>query len=124
MPVEEENPLLGLDAQMVALFAIIVATIISIMTLQGLKEQQSGVCPEKDYSFLKQLPKVSTAILLAAGLYFLYLAYHDHKANPENSRLNWLFIANLAAVTAALIRADIAYLPGTPSEAQLTEEVE
>ncbi|ODU58347.1 MAG: hypothetical protein ABT01_00535 [Clostridium sp. SCN 57-10] len=122
--MEEGNPLLSIETQMLALFGIIVASILGIMTLQGLKEQQSGVCPGKDYGFIDTLPKISTTILLATAVYFVYLAYQNHMARPDNPRLTWLMIASIAGLFGSVIRADIAYLSVMPTAARLEEEVE
>lgn len=122
--MEEKNPLLSIEAQMLALVAAAIASIIGVMTLQGIKEQQSGAYPGTDYGFIEGFPKISTAILLAVAVYFAYFANENHKLNPDNPRLTWLLAASIAALIAAVIRFDIAYLPATPTTARIEEEVQ
>lgn len=122
--MEERNPLLSIDAQMFALAAAAIASIIGVMTLQGIKEQQSGMYPGRDYGFIEGFPKISTAILLAVSIYFAYFANENHKSSPDNPRLTWLLVASVAALLAAVIRFDITYLPTTPTTARIEEEVQ
>lgn len=100
----------SIDVQIAALMAVIIATALSIMVLQGIKDQQEGRYPCKDYSFIQELPRVSTAITAAVALYFLYLAWLDHKKNPESSTMTWLFVANALALGAASVKLDVLYL--------------
>lgn len=100
----------SIDMQMAALVAVIIATVLSIMVLQGIKDQREGRYPCKDYSFIDEFPRISTAITAAVALYFLYLAWVDHKKNPESSTLTWLFVANAFALGAASVKLDVLYL--------------
>lgn len=120
----ERNPLLSIEMQMLALAAAAIASIMGIMTLQGIKEQRSGAYPGKNYGFIEGFPRISTAILLAVAIYFAYFANENHKASPDNPRLAWLLAASIAALLAAFIRFDIAYLPTTPTTARLEEKVQ
>lgn len=99
----------SIDAQIAALMAVLVATVLSIIVLQWIKEQREGLCPCKDYSFIDKLPRVSTALTTLAAAYFLYLAWADHEQSPTNSTLTWLFVANAFALGAAAIKLDILY---------------
>ena len=113
----------SIDVQMAVLAATIVATALAIIVLQGIKDQQEGLFPCKDYSFIDKLPRVSTAILAAAALYFFYLAWEEHKGNPESKTLTLLFVANALAVGAAIVKLDVLYT-APESDAELEEVIE
>ena len=112
----------SINTQMLALGAIILATLLSLIVLQGVKDQREGRYPGKDYSFIDRLPRVSTALTALATGYFLYLAWADHEQNPQNSTLTWLFVANAFALGAAAIKLDILYT-ANPNDRDIEEIV-
>ena len=111
----------SIDLQIAALWAIIIATVLSVIVLQGVKDRSEGRFPCKDYSFIDELPRVSTMLTALAGAYFVYLAWSDHRRDPDNSTLTWLFIANAFAMGAAAIKLDILYT--TPENTEEIEEI-
>ncbi len=113
----------SIDMQIAVLAATIVATVLAIMVLQGIKDQQEGLFPCKDYSFIGELPRVSTAILAAAALYFFYLAWEEHKRDPESKTLTLLFVANALAVGAAIVKLDVLYT-APESDAEIEDVIE
>lgn len=117
----ETSYLQSIDMQMAVLAATIIATVLAIIVLQGIKDQQAGLYPCKDYSFIGQLPRLSTAIMAAAALYFLYLAWEEHKRDPESKTLTLLFVANALAVGAAIVKLDVLYT--TPENNTEIEDV-
>ena len=105
----------SIDMQIAALVIMIIATTLSVIVLQGIKDQQEGLFPCRDYSFIDRLPRISTA------LYFLYLAWMDHKQNSDSKTLSWLFIANAFAVGASAIKLDVLYT--AEEEGEETDEI-
>lgn len=114
----------SLNLQMIMIFFTIVASMLAIATLHGIKEQQSGCFPNKDYSYLKTLTRVGVAITALATLYFAYLAWLQRERNPEDTVLTWLFVANLFAVGAVLIKLDVTYLDQNATDDDLEEVLE
>ena len=111
----------SIDMQIAALVIMIIATTLSVIVLQGIKDQQEGLFPCRDYSFIDRLPRISTALTALAALYFLYLAWMDHKQNPDSKTLPWLFIANAFAVGASAIKLDVLYTAEV--EGEETDEI-
>ncbi len=124
---EREPPARGLeslDTQMLMLFVSLVSGMLALAALQGLKEQELALCPGRDYGYLQKLSRGAVALGAAAALYFAYLAWAQHRRNPENSVLSWLFFANICAAAAVLIKLDMVYLHPDLSPEQLEEELE
>jgi hypothetical protein len=114
----------SLDTQMLMMFVSLVSGMLALASLQGLKEQELGLCPGKDYGYLQTLSRVAVVLGAAAALYFAYLAWIQHRRNPQSGVLNWLFFANICAVAAVLIKLDMVYLHPDISVEQLEEELE
>ena len=100
----------SINMQIAALVIMIIATTLSVIVLQGVKDQQEGLFPCKDYSFIDRLPRISTALTALVALYFLYLAWMDHRQNPDSKTLSWLFIANAFAVGASAICISLSFV--------------
>lgn len=111
----------SINMQIAALVIMIIATTLSVIVLQGVKDQQEGLFPCKDYSFIDRLPRISTALTALVALYFLYLAWMDHRQNPDSKTLSWLFIANAFAVGASAIKLDVLYT--AEEEGEETDEI-
>ena len=47
----------SIDMQIAALVIMIIATTLSVIVLQGIKDQQEGLFPCRDYSFIDRLPR-------------------------------------------------------------------
>lgn len=114
----------SLDTQMLMMFASLVSGMLALAALQGLKEQESGQYPGKDYSYLETLSRASVALGAIAAIYFAYLAWLQRRQNPEDHVMQWLFFANVCAVAAVLIKLDMLYLHPSQSPDQLEEELE
>lgn len=124
-----QTGLQSIDTQILMLLVSIVAILISIAVLTGVKEQQSGCYPKKDYSYLQNLARLGIALTAISAVYFAWLAWQDRKRNPGDSTLSWIFLANLAAAAAVLIKFEITYFANqnqTPAQEDdvLEEEVE
>lgn len=121
---QQDTGIESLNMQMLVIFFTIVASMLAIATLQGIKEQQSGCFPNKDYSYLKTMTRVGVAITALSTAYFAYLAYLQRERNPEDTVLTWLFVANLFALGAVLIKLDVTYLNPDETDDDLEEELE
>ena len=99
----------SLDTQIYAVILAITANVLSLMVLQGFKEQLSDECPDKDYDYLKTLPKFSTAIFAGVATYYLYLSWKHSKEQTDNDFLTWLLVANILAFVASLIKLFLAW---------------
>ena len=52
----------SLDTQMLMMFVSLVSGMLALASLQGLKEQELGLCPGKDYGYLQTLSRVAVAL--------------------------------------------------------------
>lgn len=102
-------PLESTEAQMAGIMAIIVANLLSLLTLQGNQNRQEGRFPCQDYSWLEQLPRVSTVITLAVSLYFLWLAWRQYRQQPRQTAMVFLLLANALTAGAILLKADVLF---------------
>lgn len=114
----------SLNTQMLMMFVSLLSGMLALASLQGLREQELGLCPGKDYGYLQTLSRAAVALGAAAALYFAYLAWIQHRRNPKNGVLSWLFFANICAVAAVLIKLDMVYLHPDLSAEELEEELE
>ena len=99
----------SLDNQIFAVVLSITANVLSLMVLQGFKEQLTDECPDKDYDYLKTLPKISTVIFAGVATYYLYLSWKHRENDTESDFLTWLLVANILAFVAALIKVYLAW---------------
>ena len=114
----------SLNAQMLMMFVSLISGMLALASLQGLKERELNLYPGKNYGYLQTLSRAAVAAGAAAALYFAYLAWVQHRRNPQNGVLGWLFFANLCAAAAVLIKLDMVYLHPDLSPDQLEEELE
>ncbi|WP_458862256.1 hypothetical protein [Acidaminobacterium chupaoyuni] len=113
----------SLDVQIFMLAVGGAATLLGMTTLEGIKEKNSGRCPDKNYDYLDTLPKINSVLILTVAVYFLYLAWMEDKRKSKNTLLSRLLLANIFAVAAAVIKTDAAYRP-KQTAVDIEEEVE
>lgn len=119
-----ETGIASLDTQMLMMFVSLASGMLALAALQGLKEQQSGRYPGKDYGYLQTLSRAAVTLGAVSAVYFAYLAWLQRRQNPGDHVMQWLFFANVCAVAAVLIKLDMLYLHPSLSPEQLEEELE
>lgn len=103
---EEKRPIESLDTQMLFILALMLANILTLAVLRGTKERQTGLFPDRDYSYLNSFPRVTAAITTAASAYFLYISWLAYRRSPATQNL-WIEAANALALLGAGIKANV-----------------
>ena len=103
---EEQTPVYGpegIHAQVAALAATLVSTLLSIGVLLGIEAQQQGRLPRE-----------------AGTFYFFCLAWRQKQEHPGSRAHRWLLFANLLSLGAVLIKLGVTY----SSQGQTAEDIE
>lgn len=120
----EAGGIYGLEMQIIMVVLGIIASVLAIITLQGIDEKKSEKCADKDYRYLVLLPKIGIVLSLIVAIYFMSFAYKEHQDKPENMSLNWIFYASLLVLAAVLIKTKIIFGAREPSDAVIEGVVE
>ena len=120
---EEQTPVYGpegIHAQVAALAATLVSTLLSIGVLLGIEAQQQGRLPREAGSRLTALTRLGVTLTAAATFYFFCLAWRQKQEHPGSRAHRWLLFANLLSLGAVLIKLGITY----SSQGQTAEDIE
>ena len=120
---EEQTPVYGpegIHAQVAALAATLVSTLLSIGVLLGIAAQQQGRLPREAGSRLTALTRLGVVLTAAATFYFFCLAWRQKQEHPGSRAHRWLLFANLLSLGAVLIKLGVTY----SSQGQTAEDIE
>ncbi|HJA36059.1 MAG TPA: hypothetical protein H9666_06150 [Firmicutes bacterium] len=120
---EEQTPVYGpegIHAQVAALAATLVSTLLSIGVLLGIEAQQQGRLPREAGSRLTALTRLGVVLTAAATFYFFCLAWRQKQEHPGSRAHRWLLFANLLSLGAVLIKLGVTY----SSQGQTAEDIE
>lgn len=120
---EEQTPVYGpegIHAQVAALAATLVPTLLSIGVLLGIEAQQQGRLPREAGSRLTALTRLGVVLTAAATFYFFCLAWRQKQEHPGSRAHRWLLFANLLSLGAVLIKLGVTY----SSQGQTAEDIE
>ena len=120
---EEQTPVYGpegIHAQVAALAATLVSTLLSIGVLLGIEAQQQGRLPREAGSRLTALTRLGVVLTAAATFYFFCLAWRQKQEPPGSRAHRWLLFANLLSLGAVLIKLGVTY----SSQGQTAEDIE
>ena len=120
---EEQTPVYGpegIHAQVAALAATLVSTLLSIGVLLGIEVQQQGRLPREAGSRLTALTRLGVVLTAAATFYFFCLAWRQKQEHPGSRAHRWLLFANLLSLGAVLIKLGVTY----SSQGQTAEDIE
>ena len=107
---EEQTPVYGpegIHAQVAALAATLVSTLLSIGVLLGIEAQQQGRLPREAGSRLTALTRLGVVLTAAATFYFFCLAWRQKQEHPGSRAHRWLLFANLLSLGAVLIKLGV-----------------
>lgn len=98
-----------IEAQMVAMAAIIVGNLMSMAVLQGkLEMERNPAVKANPPVVMNSLPKLSLGIFLATSVYFLALSWRDVRENSSRELLLVLY-ANLLTTAAVILKTQVVY---------------
>ena len=120
---EEQTPVYGpegIHAQVAALAATLVSTLLSSGVLLGIEAQQQGRLPREAGSRLTALTRLGVVLTAAATFYFFCLAWRQKQEHPGSRAHRWLLFANLLSLGAVLIKLGVTY----SSQGQTAEDIE
>ena len=120
---EEQTPVYGpegIHAQVAALAATLVSTLLSIGVLLGIEAQQQGRLPREAGSRLTALTRLGVVLTAAATFYFFCLAWRQKQEHPGSRAHPWLLFAHLLSLGAVLIKLGVTY----SSQGQTAEDIE
>ncbi len=120
---EEQTPVYGpegIHAQVAALAATLVSTLLSIGVLLGIEAQQQGRLPREAGSRLTALTRLGVVLTAAATFYFFCLAWRQKQEHPGSRAHRWLLFANLLSLGAVLIKLGVTY----SGQGQTAEDIE
>ena len=120
---EEQTPVYGpegIHAQVAALAATLVSTLLSMGVLLGIEAQQQGRLPREAGSRLTALTRLGVVLTAAATFYFFCLAWRQKQEHPGSRAHRWLLFANLLSLGAVLIKLGVTY----SGQGQTAEDIE
>ena len=120
---EEQTPVYGPEgshAQVAALAATLVSTLLSSGVLLGIEAQQQGRLPREAGSRLTALTRLGVVLTAAATFYFFCLAWRQKQEHPGSRAHRWLLFAILLSLGAVLIKLGVTY----SSQGQTAEDIE
>lgn len=98
-----------IEAQLVAMAAIIVGNLMGVAVLQGkLEMERNPAVKANPPAMMNSFPKISLGIFLATSLYFLALSWRDAREKSSKELLLVLY-ANLLATAAVLLKTQVVY---------------
>ena len=124
---EEQTPVYGpegIHAQVAALAATLVSTLLSIGVLLGIEAQQQGRLPREAGSRLTALTRLGVVLTAAATFYFFCLAWRQKQEHPGSRAHRWLLFANLLSLGAVLIKLGVTYSGQSQTAEDIEEAVE
>ena len=124
---EEQTPVYGpegIHAQVAALAATLVSTLLSIGVLLGIEAQQQGRLPREAGSRLTALTRLGVVLTAAATFYFFCLAWRQKQVHPGSRAHRWLLFANLLSLGAVLIKLGVTYSGQSQTAEDIEEAVE
>lgn len=104
--VTTTEQLILLNKQIIAAFAIIIALMISIITINGYKKLLTITDQEEIGKLLErlvELPKISIMIILITSYFYMYNSINDFQKSTTQENARYI-VANVLAVISTIIR--------------------
>ena len=111
------------QAQIAAVLATMVGSALVLVSLQGSIDRLLDRFPNKDYSYLDILSRISGLIFLATAVFYFTDTWRQCRESPEQRSLRILLAANLLALAVAAVKLGMIFqAPSGTGRAEAEEE--